>query len=178
MAFDLVAETNLLTATVDVQRRFNVCCAYRLLVTVCICACTLLTLDKPWVFFRFYFDVQLHFSLYKMKYSVAHCLFLLAGMLVISFPSTTATDAIGKIAIHPACKDDIARLCNNELLANDLAVLDCLQNRRSDSDADLSAECHSVCVKMSDFFKYCFINNISLVFMALQAQPHQRRQVS
>jgi Golgi apparatus protein 1 len=61
------------------------------------------------------------------------------------FISAGAMDVTGKIATNPACKDDVTRLCSSQVLPNDLAVLDCLQNRRSDSDADIKIECHSVC---------------------------------
>lgn len=76
-------------------------------------------------------------------YSMPSLLLLLAYMLAI-FPFTFSADVVGKIASHPACKEDVARLCSSESLSNDLAVLDCLQNRKSDSDADLNTECHSV----------------------------------
>jgi hypothetical protein len=59
--------------------------------------------------------------------------------------SVGALDVTGKIATNPACKDDVTRLCSSQVLPNDLAVLDCLQNRRSDSDSDIKIECHSVC---------------------------------
>ena len=66
----------------------------------------------------------------------------LVGVL-INFYLVEAADS-GKIATYPACKDDVTRLCSKEVLPNDLAVLDCLQNRRSDSDSDIKTECHSV----------------------------------
>lgn len=74
-----------------------------------------------------------------------------------TFISVGALDVTGKIATNPVCKDDVTRLCSSQILPNDLAVLDCLQNRRSDSDSDIKTECHSVCF----FFillKYSFQN--------------------
>lgn len=58
--------------------------------------------------------------------------------------ATEVISASSKIANYPACKEDVARLCGNQALPNDLAVLDCLQNRRSESDVDINKECHSV----------------------------------
>ncbi|XP_045028229.1 LOW QUALITY PROTEIN: Golgi apparatus protein 1 [Daphnia magna] len=62
---------------------------------------------------------------------------------IASLSSVSAIDIAGKIATNPACKDDVTRLCSSQVLPNDLAVLDCLQNRRSDSDSDIRTECHS-----------------------------------
>lgn len=66
-------------------------------------------------------------------------------VILTTFFLVGATDVAGKIATYPACHDDVTRLCSSEVLPNDLAVLDCLQNRRSDSDSDIKIECHSVC---------------------------------
>ena len=65
--------------------------------------------------------------------------------ILTTFNLVEAIDVTGKIATNPACKDDVTRLCSSQVLPNDLAVLDCLQNRRSDSDSDIKIECHSVC---------------------------------
>lgn len=69
--------------------------------------------------------------------------FFLIGFFT-TLPRVSTSDVAGKIATYPACKDDVTRLCSTEVLPNDLAVLDCLQNRRSDSDSDIKPECHSV----------------------------------
>lgn len=70
-------------------------------------------------------------------------IFLLVTFITLA--SVISIDVAGKIAMNPACKDDVTRLCSSQVLPNDLAVLDCLQNRRSDSDSDIRTECHSVC---------------------------------
>lgn len=56
-------------------------------------------------------------------------------------------DAVGgKIAAFPACHESVFRLCGDKAMPNDLAVLDCLQDgAKSDTEAKLNDECHSVC---------------------------------
>ncbi|KAI9558756.1 Golgi apparatus protein 1 [Daphnia sinensis] len=76
-----------------------------------------------------------------MKLSCYSGIFLC--VTIANFSSVSAIDTAGKIATNPACKDDVTRLCSSQVLPNDLAVLDCLQNRRSDSDSDIRTECHS-----------------------------------
>lgn len=85
-----------------------------------------------------------------MPYSYHTLVFLFVTLITLS--SAKTTDVAGKIATNPACKDDVTRLCRSEVLPNDLAVLDCLQNRRSDSDSDIKIECHSVCFVQSSYF--------------------------
>lgn len=87
---------------------------------------------------------------------VFNCLFVFLTFYsrnVIIIEATEVSSAGSKIATYPACKEDVARLCGNQALPNDLAVLDCLQNRRSESDVDINKECHSVNFQNS-FFKF------------------------
>ena len=60
-----------------------------------------------------------------------------------------------QIAAFGPCKDDVSRLCANRALPNDLAVLDCLQDSRSESDSDINPQCHSVSLKFI-FFAFEF----------------------
>ena len=83
--------------------------------------------------------------------------FLVVGIigLWISFsPCSTGAEINSKIASFGACKDDVSRLCGNQPLPNDLAVLDCLQDRRSESDNDLNPDCHSVLHRYSMCYFY------------------------
>lgn len=56
----------------------------------------------------------------------------------------------GRIVNFPACKEAVERLCSNQNLPNDLAVLDCLQNSNHDDEAGINKDCHQV-------FRYPFI---------------------
>lgn len=73
-----------------------------------------------------------------------HLTFVTCVMIFVACLNRVAGDSTGKIANHPACKDDVSRICKDQVLNNDLAVLDCLQNRRSEDDNDLNVDCHSV----------------------------------
>lgn len=66
------------------------------------------------------------------------------GIIIWSSPCSSAPEGISKIVSYGPCKEDVKRLCSGRDLPNDLAVLDCLQDRRSDSDNDINPECHSV----------------------------------
>lgn len=86
------------------------------------------------------------------SFSVTLCRIVTANvlmwLLVITASSVLVEAAVsetgGKIATYPACKNDVERLCGKEPLSNDLAVLSCLQDRRSETDSDINKECHSV----------------------------------
>ena len=83
-----------------------------------------------------------------MKMVLHYCVKLYILAVLVSVATVVSSEVAGKIATYPACKDDVTRLCSSEVLPNDLAVLDCLQNRRSDSDSDIKVECHSVIVSI------------------------------
>lgn len=71
-------------------------------------------------------------------------MFVVAGIFVWISQCNAAPEGIGKIISYGPCKQDVLRLCGSRDLPNDLAVLDCLQDRRSESDSDINPECHSV----------------------------------
>ena len=66
------------------------------------------------------------------------------GIFACFSPCSAAPERIGKIIAYAPCKEDVVRLCGAREMPNDLAVLDCLQDRRGESDSDINPECHSV----------------------------------
>lgn len=82
-----------------------------------------------------------------------HLLFLIA--------TANGEQIAGKIATNPACRDDVTRLCGDQVLPNDLAVLDCMQN--SQSNVEINKDCHSVITLNHNIITLNKIFNVSML---------------
>lgn len=74
--------------------------------------------------------------------------FWLLSLLLIT-AAAGINEISGKIANSPACREEVLKICSNSELPNDLAVLECLQNRRTNEkndDSDINPECHNVSI--------------------------------
>lgn len=72
--------------------------------------------------------------------------FCCAILSLIVVVTSTSEVIKGKIANYPGCAEDVKRLCGGNDLPNDLAVLECLNNRRSNEkndDSDINLGCHT-----------------------------------
>ena len=81
--------------------------------------------------------------------------------------ASSALTLSGKINNFTPCKEAVDRLCGNQNLPDDLAVLDCVQNGKGDSDVDINEACHSVrnCCLCKCHYSLCML---VFVFICLQ----------